>query len=217
LTKAVSRCGSVRPAAAAALVDPLAGPADVGGSGRLGEDRAVRTAAGGAKAERPAHAENDRRYHGRRLPEADVAEVHVVALARDVLAREQAPDRDRRLLECPHRPCGERADLLHPGRHAVPEPGHEPARVKPRQGCDLHRRGDRVAEDGRHHPESDRDSLRGGERGRAGGDSAGEKAVLPKPQLVQAGGLGRGRETGQLLGRPVRTEDDTEPGQSDRV
>jgi hypothetical protein len=65
------------------------------------------------------------------------------------------------------------------------EPGDEATGMESRQGPDLHRRGDGVAEHRRHDAQTDGDARCCREGGRARRDTAREEAVLPQPQLVE--------------------------------
>src|SRR6478735_6240557 len=105
----------------ATFVDALPRPPDVCGCGRLGEDRSVCDATGGAQPEWAAHTQHKRRLHRGWKRQVDVAKVDVVALRAEALTRDQAPDGDSRLLERAHRLRRQRADLLHPRGHAVSE------------------------------------------------------------------------------------------------
>ena len=72
----------------------------------------------------------------------------------------------------------------------------EAAGMQPRERGDLHRRERGVAHGRGHDPEPDGDPLGRRERGRRRRDPAGQEAVLPQPQLGEAGRLdarGRGR------------------------
>ena len=126
--------------------------------------RAQRTYAGGAGSARivPSALRPDARSpSGRRTPSTTGGtsaggcssctsrSVDVVAVEGEALPAEEAADGDRHLLERPHRLLGQGADLVHPRGHAVAETGDEAARVEPAERRDLHRAGDRVAEDAR--------------------------------------------------------------------
>jgi Pyruvate/2-oxoacid:ferredoxin oxidoreductase delta subunit len=155
---------------------------------------AVGAAARRAQPEGLAHSEHDRRHDCGRLVELNVGEVDVVTRRGYAFSGEQAPHGDSGLLERTDGLARQRADLIHPRRHAVPETCNEPAGMESRQRRDLHRGRSRVSEDRRHDPETDGQPPCRRECGRARRDPTGQEAVFPEPELVKAGSLGCGRE-----------------------
>src|SRR4051812_5094184 len=149
------------------------------------------------------------------MVERDSAQADVAALHAHRLAGEQRADgRDRLLQELElRRRLG--ADLTHPVVDAVPEPRVEACGMQSRESGDLHRGEGGVAGGRGHDPESDRDSLGGRQCGRTHRYTAGEKAVLPQPQLREAGGLGASRMVDERLGAQLGPDDDAEihPGE----
>jgi hypothetical protein len=143
--------------------------------------------------------------------ELDLTQPDIVSGGRHALAGEKAAHRARRLLERTDRLRGQRADLLHPRRHTVADPGDEPPRVHPGKRRDLHRGRCRIAEDRGHDAQPDCDAARRRERGGARSDAAGEEAVLPEPELVETGCLCSDGEPGDPFRRPVCRIDDPEP------
>ena len=176
------------------------------------EDDAVAEPAGQREGLVAAGAEQEGRYVGRRPVEPHVVEVDVATVDGDAVSVQQRADRRCVLAKEGQRRGGADAGLAHPVQHAVADRRREPAREHPRDRRDLHRGQRRVAEGHRHQAEPDADPRRPREGGRRGADAAAEEAVLPQPDVVDAGLLAADDGVAKPLGSDLRPQDDAEPG-----
>jgi hypothetical protein len=147
----------------------------------------------------------------RREVEPDGVEPDMRATHVERVAVQQRAHRGDRLLQQPEAVWRASADLAHPGVHAVAERSREPAGMHPREPGELHRDDRRIADRGGQEPHADAEPLGHGERRRRQREPAGEEAVLGEPQLVEPMALGRAREGGQPLRRPLRSEHHPHP------
>ena len=161
---------------------------DVGVGHRV-EQHAVADLAGEGDGLRAAGTDEQPGRLGRRPVERHLVERDVPALHVDGLPGQQRADRGGVLAQQRHGGVDRGADLAHPVLDAVAERDGEPAREQPGQRGQLHGGQRRVAERHRQQPDPDRDPLGPGQRRGGGGQPALEEAVLPQPQLVDAGRL----------------------------
>ncbi len=82
-------------------------------------------------------------------------------------------------------------------------PTRDPPGEEPVERRDLHRGECDVAQRDGKEPDTDVETLGPGEGGRRGRDAALEEAVLPQPELVEAGLVGRARDRTEALGREL--------------
>jgi hypothetical protein len=117
---------------------------------------------------------------------------------------QQRPQRGDVLTQHGHRGCRPGADLGHPVLHPVPDADDRPVAEHPVQRGDLHRGQRDVAE--RDGQDADAHPQPGGpgQGGRGRGDAAVEEAVLPQPELLEAGLVGGAGDAAQSLGRILR-------------
>jgi hypothetical protein len=190
----------------AALLDGLQGLDDpVEGEPGVQQD-AVGQLAGQPEGLRAARPDDHRRRLGGRPVQLHAVELDVLAGGGDRAAVQQGAHGGGVLAQERHRRRRARPDLGHPLEHAVPEAGQEPAGEHPGQGGDLHRGQRGVAQRHRQQADADLQVLGPGQRGRGGGQAALGEAVLPQPQLVDAGVLGRAHDVSQVLGWGLGTE-----------
>ena len=127
--------------------------------------------------------------------------MHVATIDVDRLASQQTSYNIDRLAERGEWRGGAGADLAHPALDAVPDTGHEAARMQAGQRRELHRQHSRIAHDRRGHTDPDRDPFgdRQSRRGRC--DAAGPETVLDEPELVESEIVDQARERDQPLRR----------------
>ena len=92
------------------------------------------------------------------------------------------------------------------------EAGDRPAAGQPVQRGDLHRGQGGITERHRHDADADAQPFGPGERGGRGRHPTGEKAVLPEPELLEAGLIGGAGDGAEAFGRVLRKDDGAEGG-----
>ncbi len=139
--------------------------------------------------------------------ESDVVEPDVAPSGGKPFPTQQGPQSNKVLPQQGHRRLDPSPHLPHPLLHPVPDRDDGPPGKHPLKSGGLHRSNSNVPQRHGKQPDPDPHPLGPGQRRGSSGDPALPKTVLPKPQLLKPGFIGKPGDGAEVLWRELRTED----------